>query len=538
MTFDPWRGAVFYQIYPRSFQDTNGDGVGDLKGVLARLPYVASLGVEGVWLSPVFASPMRDYGYDISDYTAIDPLFGTLEDFDAVVAECHRLGLMIIVDQVYSHTSIDHAWFADSRQSRDNPKADWYVWADAKPDGSPPTNWLAAFGGGMWEWDSRRRQYFLHNFLPSQPDLNLHNPEVQDAILDVARFWLDRGVDGFRLDVANCYTHDRQLRDNPSSGVARAVRPYFMQRHLYDRDQDETFAFAARLRALTDEKPSPLGGRRFLLAELAADDPEAAIAEYTAGDDRFHTAYAFRFLAKPFGAEVIRKGVEDLLAKAPEAWPSWAFSNHDFERVASRWGAGPNGEQRGADFPKLLLMLLTSLRGTAFIYQGEELGLPQADVPFEAIRDPDGIPFWPAYKGRDGCRTPMPWAGEADGVGFTEEGSRPWLPVDPRHRPLAVDRQEANPASMLAFTRRWLAFRKTRPALRAGSIRFLDLGQDVLAFERGDGEDRLLLLFNLGVTEARVAVPELGWRVAVGLGGELETGGVRLAVGSALVLER
>lgn len=378
---DRWKGAVFYQIYPRSFQDSGGDGVGDLPGILARLPYVASLGVDGIWLSPVFASPMRDYGYDISDYTAIDPLFGTLADFDAVVAECHRLGLMIIVDQVYSHTSIDHAWFSESRQDRTNPKADWYVWADPKPDGSPPTNWLAAFGGGMWEWDSRRRQYYLHNFLPSQPDLNLHNRGVQDAILGVARFWLDRGVDGFRLDVANCYTHDRELRDNPPSGARNAVRPYFMQKHIYDRDRPETFAFAARLRALADEKPG-----RFLLAELASDDPEGAIADYTAGHDRFHTAYSFRFLSKPFGPAVIRRGVEALLERAPDAWPSWAFSNHDFERAASRWAEG-----RDADFPKTLLMLLTTLPGTAFMYQGEELALPMAEVPFEALRDPDGI---------------------------------------------------------------------------------------------------------------------------------------------------
>ena len=343
---------------------------------------------------------MRDYGYDISDYCAIDPLFGTMADFDTLVKTAHDLGLKLIVDQVYSHTSIDHAWFTESRADRTNPKADWYVWADPKPDGSPPTNWLAAFGGGMWEWDSRRRQYFLHNFLPSQPDLNLHNREVQDAILDVARFWLDRGVDGFRLDVANCYTHDRQLRDNPPSGARNAVRPYFMQRHMYDRDQPETFPFAARLRQVVDEKPG-----RFMLAELASDDPEGAIADYTAGDDRFHTAYAFRFLVKPFSARIIRDGVEDLLKRAPEAWPSWAFSNHDFERVASRWGAGKPMPL----FAKTLFALLTSLRGTAFVYQGEELGLPQADVPFEALRDPDGIAFWPAYKGRDGCRTPMPW---------------------------------------------------------------------------------------------------------------------------------
>jgi alpha-glucosidase len=524
-----WKGAVFYQIYPRSFQDTSGDGVGDLKGILARLSYVASLGVDGVWLSPVFASPMRDYGYDISDYTAIDPLFGTLEDFDAVVAECHRLGLMIIVDQVYSHTSTDHAWFAESRQNRTNPKADWYVWADPKADGSPPTNWLAAFGGGMWEWEPRRRQYFLHNFLPSQPDLNLHNAEVQDAILSVARFWLDRGVDGFRLDVANCYTHDLLLRDNPPSGLGTLSRPYFMQKHLYDRDQGETFQFAARLRALTDEKPG-----RFLLAELAADDPEAAIADYTLGDDRFHTAYAFRFLAKPFGVEVIRQGVEELLARAPSpeqaAWPSWAFSNHDFERVASRWGTG-----RDLQFHKMLLMLLTSLRGTAFVYQGEELGLPQAEVPQERLRDPDGIAFWPAYKGRDGCRTPMPWTDANGAVGFTTDDVEPWLPVDARHRVLSVDRQEADPASMLAFTREWLAYRRTQAALITGEIRFLDLGPEVLGFERGSGDSRRLVLFNLGRTEAIIPLPEGPWTVEFALGARLDTAAI-ISDGGGLVL--
>ncbi len=526
ITPERWRGAVFYQVYPRSFQDSDGDGVGDLPGLLSRLPYIASLGVDGVWLSPVFASPMRDYGYDISDYTAIDPLFGTLEDFDAVVAECHRLGLMIIVDQVYSHTSDQHLWFSESRADRTNPKADWYVWANPKPDGSPPTNWLAAFGGGMWAWDSRRRQYYLHNFLPSQPDLNLHNAEVQDAILEVARFWLDRGVDGFRLDVANCYSHDRDLRDNPPSGAKNAVRPYFMQRHLYDRDRPETLAFAARLRAVTDERAG-----RFLLAELASDDPEGAIADYTAGEDRFHTAYAFRFLSKPFGAEVIRKGVEALFERAPEAWPSWAFSNHDFERVASRWGRGPNGDLRGMGFPKTLLMLLTSLRGTAFVYQGEELGLPQAEVLFEALRDPDGIAFWPAYKGRDGCRTPMPWVGDADEAGFTT--GAPWLPLDPRHRALAVDRQEAAPDSMLAFTRRWLAFRKTHPALRTGAIAFEDSDDGVLTFTRG--EAALKLVFNLGLEEA--IVPHAGWRMAFDQDADFVGETLRLPPGAAAVLE-
>jgi len=520
-----WRGAVFYQIYPRSFQDSDGDGVGDLKGIIRRLPYVASLGVDGIWLSPVFTSPMKDYGYDIADYCAIDPLFGTLQDFDALVETAHGLGLQLIVDQVYSHTSDQHDWFEESRQSRDNPKADWYVWADPKPDGAPPTNWLAAFGGGMWEWEPRRRQYYLHNFLPSQPDLNLHNGEVQDAILDVARFWLDRGVDGFRLDVANCYTHDRELRDNPPSGLRSAARPYFMQRHLYDRDRPETYPFAERLRALTDERPG-----RFLLAELASDDPEGAIADYTAAG-RFHTAYAFRFLSKPFGARVIREGVETLLARAPDAWPSWAFSNHDFERVASRWGAGKPMPL----FAQTLFALLTSLRGTAFVYQGEELGLPQADVPFEALRDPDGIAFWPAYKGRDGCRTPMPWTADDAGAGFTT--GAPWLPIDPAHRRLAADLQEADAGSMLAFVRRWLAFRRAHAALKHGDIRFLDLSGEVLGFDRTDGAETLRLIFNLGDADAAVPLEE-GWTEAFSIGAALSGGALALPIGTAAVLVR
>ena len=521
MSDERWKGAVFYQVYPRSFQDTDGDGVGDLKGLLARLPYVASVGVDGIWLSPVFRSPMRDYGYDISDYTAIDPLFGALEDFDAVVAECHRLGLMIIVDQVYSHTSIDHPWFTESRADRTNPKADWYVWADPRPDGSPPTNWLAAFGGGTWAWDSRRRQYYLHNFLESQPDLNLHNPVVQDAILDVARFWLGRGVDGFRLDVANCYTHDRELRDNPPSGVLDAVRPHQMQRHLYDRDRPETFAFAARLRALADEKPG-----RFLLAELNSDDAEAAIADYTRGEDRFHTAYAFRFLRPDFGPEVIRAGVEAMFAQAPDAWPSWAFSNHDVDRVATRWGEG-----HGPDFAKTLVMLLTSLPGTLFLYQGEELGLPQAETPFQALRDPDGIAFWPVYKGRDGERTPMPWQAEAPHGGFS--AAEPWLPVDPRHLALAVDRQAADPASTLAFTRDWLAFRRSRPGFRTPGIGFETAADGLLVFTRD--ERRLRLAFNLGA--AACVLPLQGWRIAYARGAEARGGDLHLPAGAAAALE-
>jgi len=517
-----WKGAVIYQVYPRSFQDSDGDGVGDLKGIIARLPYIASLGVDAIWLSPVFASPMADYGYDIADYRAIDPLFGTLEDFDALVAAAHALGLKLIVDQVYSHTSDRHAWFAESRANRTNPKADWYVWADARPDGSPPNNWQAVFGGSSWTWDGRRQQYYLHNFLAEQPDLNFHTPAVQDAILDVARFWLDRGVDGFRLDVANCFAHDPALTDNPPSHRADAVKPHDMQLHIHDREQPEALAFAALLRALVDEQPG-----RMTVAELFSHRSLEVTAAFTGGPYGYHTAYNFLFLGKRFGAAFLREGVETLMRLAPEAWPSWAFSNHDVIRVASRWAAGRPQPQ----FAKLLFALLTTLRGTAFVYQGEELGLPQAEVPFERLRDPNGVAFWPADKGRDGCRTPMPWAADAAHGGFS--ATEPWLPLDPAHRPLAVDRQDRDPDSMLAFARRWLAWRRTEPAMRTGDLAFIDGPAEVLAFVRG-GER--LCLFNLGETAVRFTLPAGDWRVAFDLGGRLSDGGVELAPASGLIL--
>ncbi len=524
---DWWRGAVLYQVYPRSFRDANGDGIGDLPGLLSGLDYIASLGVDGVWLSPVFASPQRDYGYDISDYCAIDPQFGTLADFDAVVDGAHARGLKIIVDQVYSHTSDLHPWFAESRADRANPKADWYVWADPKADGSPPTNWQATFGGAAWTWDSRRRQYYLHNYLIEQPDLNLHNPEVQDAILGVARVWLDRGVDGFRLDVANCYTHDRALRDNPPSGRTDAVKPYFLQTHLYDRDRPESLQFARRLRALVDERPG-----RFLLAELATDRPVEITAEYTSGPDGFHTAYSFMFLGERFGADWIRKGVERLLQAAPEAWPSWAFSNHDVTRVATRWGAGRPQPQ----FAKLVFALLTSLRGTAFVYQGEELGLPEAEVPRERLRDPDGVAFWPAYKGRDGARTPLPWRAEAPHAGFgPPQGGEHWLPVDPRHLPLAVDRQENDPGSMLRFVRAWLAWRRAQPALVKGDIAFLDAPLGVLAFTRRTRGQAALCAFNLGETAQAIGLPAGDWREGPELGGKRAGAMLELGANSGFV---
>ena len=513
---DWWRGAVIYQIYPRSFLDSNGDGLGDLPGITQGLDHVASLGVDGIWISPFFPSPMKDGGYDVADYCGVDPMFGTLEDFDRLLARAHERGLKVIIDQVYSHSSDAHPWFQESRASRYNPKADWYVWADPKPDGCPPNNWLAVFGGPAWTWEPRRRQYYLHNFLPQQPDLNLHNAEVQEAILEAARFWLERGVDGFRLDVANFFMHDPQLRDNPPRPHADPVKPYWLQRPLYTRSRPETLAFVARLRRLLDAYPGAMA-----VAEIASDEPLRDMVAYTEGPERYHTAYSFVFLREPQTPKQIRAAVEAGLAASATAWPSWAFSNHDVMRVVSRWGDGAPSPA----FAKVQIALLASLRGTAFLYQGEELGLPKANLALADMQDPEGIAFWPDHESRDNARTPMPWRADAPHAGFSS--GRPWLPVEPRHLPLAVDRQEADPDSPLAFTRRFLAWRKGHRALAVGDIRFLAADDRVLAFERRYADERVLCAFNLSGSPAQVRIDGAGGARVLegsGLAGTLAAG--------------
>jgi alpha-glucosidase len=479
------KGATIYQIYPRSFADSNGDGVGDLRGVIQKLDHVASLGCDAIWLSPFFASPMADYGYDVSDYCAVDPLFGSLADFDALIARAHDLGLRVIIDQVYSHSSIEHAWFQTSRSSRDNDKAEFYVWADAKPDGSPPNNWQALFGGPSWTWDARRRQYYLHNFLPEQPDLNVRSTKVQDALLDAARFWLERGVDGFRLDVVNFLMQDEALRDNPPLPFSETpARPHQFQRHLYDRTQPETLAFVARFRALLDEFGAVSVG------EIEDEEPLKVQRDYTDGADRLHTAYSFYLLRQnAMTPDVIKEAMQGWAGA--QGWPSWSLSNHDVIRFPTRLAS--DDPERA----KLMLALLMCLRGTAFLYQGDELGLPHGDVPFERLKDPEAIAFWPHGIGRDGARTPMPWERDAAMAGFTKAQDA-WLPLDPRHRALAIDAQEGDPNSMLAFTRAMIGLRKSHPALQSGGFTILEISASAIAFERRNDEERLVCLFNLG----------------------------------------
>ena len=502
---DWWRGAVIYQIYPRSYQDTNGDGVGDLKGITQRLDHVASLGVDAIWISPFFTSPMKDFGYDVANYTDVDPIFGTLADFDALVEKAHRLGLKVIIDQVISHSSDQHPWFEESRQSRDNPKADWYVWADPKEDGTPPNNWLSVFSGPAWRWSSRRRQYYFHNFLIEQPDLNFHNPDVRAALLGEMRFWLERGVDGFRLDTANFYFHDAQLRDNPplpGSMRSEIYTPrsdaYNFQHHIYDRNRPDNLGFLKEMRAMLDAYGAvAVGeiGERTTGIEL--------MGEYTSGGDKLHMCYAFEFLSGAIpDPKTIQNVIERFDAAGPDGWACWAFSNHDVVRHGSRW---TEGYDRPDDVLKLAAGILMTLRGSVCIYQGEELGLTEADIPREKMVDPSGIALWPDVKTRDGCRTPMVWTKDNRNGGFSD--GEPWLPVPSEHLQRAVSELEDAPDSLLNFYRRLIAFRRRTPALVKGSLRFLDAGRDVLAMERDYEGERWLCVFNLAEEPAVFYLP-------------------------------
>lgn len=504
---DWWRGAVIYQVYPRSFQDTNGDGIGDLKGVTERLPYIASLGVDAIWLSPFFTSPMADMGYDVADYCDVDPMFGTLADFDEMMAEAHRLDIKVIIDQVISHTSDRHPWFIESRSSRNNPKADWYVWGPAKPDGTAPNNWMSIFGGPAWEWEGQRRQYYMHNFLGSQPDLNFHNPDVQDAVLDTVKFWLDRGVDGFRLDTVNYYFHDKELRDNPplpkdeddAPGLdAPDVNPYGMQNHLYDKTQPENLDFLRRLRALLDQYDG-----RATVGEVGDGARSLkTLADYTGGGDKLHMCYTFDLLGPGFTPTHIRDCVTAFQTMVADGWVCWAFSNHDVIRHVTRFIEGPLEAVRVA---KLSISILAALRGSICLYQGEELGLTEAELAFGDLRDPYGIRFWPSFKGRDGCRTPMVWSSGNDHAGFTT--GTPWLPVPAEHQALSVDAQEKMPDSVLAHYRETLAFRKAHAPMVDGDMQFIKTKEDVLAFTREKNGERLLFVFNMRRGPQDVTLP-------------------------------
>ncbi len=516
---DWWRGAVIYQIYPRSYQDSNDDGIGDLGGIVQRLAHIASLGADAIWISPFFTSPMKDFGYDVSDYCDVDPMFGTLADFDRVVRTAHDLGLRVMIDLVLSHTADAHPWFKQSRKDRSNPKADWYVWAEPKGDGTPPNNWLSIFGGSAWQWDGRREQYYLHNFLTSQPDLNFHCDAVQEALLDVARFWLKRGVDGFRLDTINFYIADKYLRDNPplpktlrNNSIAPSVNPYNHQLHLFDKNQPENLEFLRKFRAVLNPYNAAAVGE--------VGDAQRGLeimAEYTSGGDKVQMCYPFEMLQP---ARLTAAALVDTFARmnavAPDAWPCWAYSNHDVVRHVTRWNLSDAAA-------RAYLTMLMCLRGSVCLYQGEELGLPEADIAFEDLQDPYGIEFWPEFKGRDGCRTPMPWVTDNENAGFS--AVKPWLPVVAPHLARSVAAQDGDPASMLSHYRAALAFRRAQPTLVTGGMQVLAAQGEVACFVRR-GDTTIFCAFNLSGDAASLRLPDGNWApLGADLGGIAPVGG-------------
>jgi alpha-glucosidase len=493
--FPWWRGATIYQIYIRSFCDSNGDGYGDLPGLISKLDYIQSLGVDALWLSPVHPSPDRDWGYDVSDYDAVHPDYGTSADFDQLLAEAHAHGLKVMTDEVLAHTSDEHAWFVDSLQRGE--KSDWYVWAPPQRDGTAPNNWLSAFGGPAWSYQPARREYYHHKFLRQQPKLNWRNGDAKAAARAVLDNWLARGVDGFRLDVANAYLHDPTLANNPAVRLAERTdrlwshAPY-LQLHHHDSNLPENVEALDEIRRTVERYPD-----RFVMGEFSEDPARCGC--FAAPDKGLHSGYSFPLLqASKLSPDFIHLHY-NLLARFPDHWPSIAFSNHDVLRTVTRFG----GRNPPPQLAKLLLALLMSLKGTVLLYQGEELGLPEANICRDQIRDPVGDLYWPYTGGRDGCRTPIPWDSSATNLGFTT--GAPWLPMSPAHEALAVSRQDGDQDSGLNFTRRFLAFRRQSAALRLGDIKFMDVPPPLLGFIREYDGERVVCLFNLSGESAETA---------------------------------
>ena len=482
-----WQRGIIYQIYPRSFMDGNGDGIGDLAGIAGRLDYLEWLGVDAVWLSPFYPSPMADFGYDVSNYVDVHPMFGTLGDFDRLVAEAHRRGLRVIVDFVPNHTSDEHPWFQESRSSRDNPKRDWYVWRDPAPDGGPPNNWLAIFGGSAWDRDAASGQYYYHAFLPQQPDLNWRNPEVRRAMLDVLRFWLDRGVDGFRFDAVWHLIEDDQFRDNPPNpDYQPGEDPYHALLPAFTGDLPETRQAIAELRALVNEYDE-----RVMIGEIYLPI-ERLVAYYGSNGTGFHLPANFQLILQPWDAGHIGAVVDRYEAALPPgAWPNWVLGNHDKPRVASRIGAGQ---------ARVAAVLLLTLRGTPTLYYGDELGMRDVEIPPARIQDPVEHRVPGLGLGRDPERTPMQWDGGRN-AGFTQ--GTPWLPLAPDAPRVNVAAERNQPGSMLTLYRRLIALRRTEPALAVGSFAPVLADGNLLGYRRELDGTAFLVALNFGATEQR-----------------------------------
>ncbi len=486
-----WQQGAIYQIYPRSFRDANGDGVGDLPGITGSLDYLAWLGVDAIWLSPIFPSPMVDFGYDVADYADIDPLFGTLADFDRLVEAAHRRRLRVILDFVPNHTSDRHPWFVASRASRDDPKRDWYLWRDPTPDGGPPTNWLGVFGGRAWTWDPATGQYYHHAFLPAQPDLNWRNPAVRAAMLDVLRFWLDRGVDGFRIDALRHLVKDERFRDNPPNPRYGAGQdPYRALRPVYTTDQPEVHDMIGLMREVTDRYDA-----RVLIGELYA--PIERLVTYYGVDGRgLHLPFNFHLIGTPWQARAIAALIDRYeVALPPGAWPNWVLGNHDRSRIATRIGSAQ---------ARVAAMLLLTLRGTPTLYYGDELGMGDAAIPPDRVQDPFEKNVPGLGLGRDPARAPMPWDGSPSG-GFT--AGTPWLPLGPDTATLNIAAERDDPTSTLTLYRHLLAARRETPALAIGSYAPVAAPDEVLAYVRAAGVQACLVVLNLGAEPRRLTVP-------------------------------
>jgi alpha-glucosidase len=494
MTGRWWQRGVIYQIYPRSFQDTDGDGVGDLRGILNRLDYCASLGVEALWLSPIYPSPMADFGYDVSDYTDIHPIFGTLAEFDDLLAEIKRRGMKLILDYVPNHTSDQHPWFKDSRSGRGSSKRDWYLWHDPAADGGPPNNWLSNFGGTAWQWDERSRQYYYHAFLKEQPDLNWRNPEVVAAMHDVLRFWLARGVDGFRVDVLWHLIKDDQWRDNPRNpDTEPGAPPHHRQLPLYTADRPEVQDIVSGLRCVLDEFED-----RVLIGEIYLP-LDRLMAYYGAHLGGAQLPFNFQLLQAVWNARGIAALIDQYEAALPAGgWPNWVLGNHDNHRIASRVGL-PQA--------RVAAMLLLTLRGTPTMYYGDELGMLDALIPADRVRDPFERNVPGAGLGRDPCRTPMQWDGSPQ-AGFTD--GRPWLPISEDHAAVNVRAEDEDPSSFLTLYRRLLGLRRSHPALSMGEYEPLAASGDLLAYVRRTRHERFLVALNLGAAPYALSLDSLG----------------------------
>lgn len=491
-----WQSGVIYQIYPRSFQDSNGDGIGDLPGITRRLGYLAELGADAIWISPIYPSPMADFGYDVSDYSDVDPRFGTLADFDDLLTQSHALGLKILLDFVPNHTSDRHPWFAESRSSRSSPKRDWYLWRDPAAGGGPPNNWISDFGGSAWEWDEASGQYYYHAFLKQQPDLDWRNPAVQAAMHDVLRFWLDRGVDGFRIDVLWHLIKAAHFPDNPPNpAYTPALGEMDRLLQLHSTDQPEVHGIAAGMRALADEYQAAGRGERLLIGEIYL--PVERLMRYY-GEERpgVHLPGNFQLIAAPWQARSLAALIAAYEAALPPgAWPNWVLGNHDRPRVATRLGESQ---------ARVAAMLLLTLRGTPTLYYGDELGLSDVPIPADRVQDPRELRQPGKGLGRDPVRTPMPWDDSAH-AGFST--AAPWLLLNADWPARNVERQSAEPGSMLALHRQLLAARRAHPALAIGDFALLDAEGDILAYERRHGGERLIVALNLGTRPQRLALP-------------------------------